>query len=353
MTAVSDETGRETCQCPKCGRMHQIMKFGAPPKSIMANCDRDGAKTDLPEDIRIPLHELQADVDYLVGRIVADGSCAPAISETIKSKLRSVELTTRAALSAAPVGTWECSARKQSLPEPTDCGWPTCGCDPHADKVIAALEEQGHAAPVAQEPVASPGAESEHHLGWLFFNPDAGTEWADSHPIESGECEDAEELRPATLNNLKEELLSTWRDRERDDRLLNGAIEFLLAADGITALSKLRINGNMMGARDIAQQLRGLEIGRLRRAPPAPAASVGAEEIARVLRDHWLTGTGCDPVNKTNKATCSCSLWSSDVKQTQGEAVEAWIAHILSLLSRAERESDQRKPHEEQSTQNI
>lgn len=59
-----------------------------------------------------------------------------------------------AALSASPVEMWKCAARKQSLPEPADCGWPTCGCDPHADKVIAALEEQGQAAPVAQEPVA-------------------------------------------------------------------------------------------------------------------------------------------------------------------------------------------------------
>lgn len=37
---------------------------------------------------------------------------------------------------------FECAARKQSLPEPGDCDWPTCGCDPHADKVITALEEQ-------------------------------------------------------------------------------------------------------------------------------------------------------------------------------------------------------------------
>jgi hypothetical protein len=59
-----------------------------------------------------------------------------------------------AALSASPVETWKCAARKQSLPEPADCGWPTCGCDPYADKVIAALEEQGSASPVAQEPVA-------------------------------------------------------------------------------------------------------------------------------------------------------------------------------------------------------
>lgn len=33
--------------------------------------------------------------------------------------------------------------RKQSLPEPGECSWPDCGCDPHATKVIEALLEQG------------------------------------------------------------------------------------------------------------------------------------------------------------------------------------------------------------------
>lgn len=45
----------------------------------------------------------------------------------------------------APVGAtkFECAARKQGLPEPADCSWPTCGCDPYASKVIESLEEQG------------------------------------------------------------------------------------------------------------------------------------------------------------------------------------------------------------------
>jgi len=38
---------------------------------------------------------------------------------------------------------WTCSARKQTLPEPADCNWPVCGCDPAANKVIDALEESG------------------------------------------------------------------------------------------------------------------------------------------------------------------------------------------------------------------
>lgn len=45
----------------------------------------------------------------------------------------------RAALSAV----WDCGARKQSLPEPADCDWPVCGCDPYANKVMEALEECG------------------------------------------------------------------------------------------------------------------------------------------------------------------------------------------------------------------
>ena len=45
----------------------------------------------LPEEIRVPLHELQADVDYLIGRVVADGSCGLMIAASIKDKLAKVE----------------------------------------------------------------------------------------------------------------------------------------------------------------------------------------------------------------------------------------------------------------------
>lgn len=39
---------------------------------------------------------------------------------------------------------WRCKARVQGSPggnTPPDCDWPMCGCDPYANKVIAALEE--------------------------------------------------------------------------------------------------------------------------------------------------------------------------------------------------------------------
>lgn len=47
---------------------------------------------------------------------------------------------------AAPAKGWTCAARKQGTAggnDPTDCDWPTCGCDPYATKVIDALQEAG------------------------------------------------------------------------------------------------------------------------------------------------------------------------------------------------------------------
>ncbi len=45
-------------------------------------------------------------------------------------------------LEALADGAWDCMGRKQSLPEPGECNWPDCGCDPHATKVIESLVEQ-------------------------------------------------------------------------------------------------------------------------------------------------------------------------------------------------------------------
>jgi len=59
-----------------------------------------------------------------------------------------------APVSAEPVK-FEC-ARMRSI-EPMDCEWPTCGCDPHADKVIAALEESGAFASPSTDPKDSIG----------------------------------------------------------------------------------------------------------------------------------------------------------------------------------------------------
>ena len=41
-------------------------------------------------------------------------------------------------------------------------------------------------------------AQSEAGTGWVFWNPDAGEEYAPNHPVESGECCDAQRMRPST-----------------------------------------------------------------------------------------------------------------------------------------------------------
>jgi hypothetical protein len=42
---------------------------------------------------------------------------------------------------------WVCAASKQGTAggnDPADCNWPFCGCDPYADKVLAAIQESGY-----------------------------------------------------------------------------------------------------------------------------------------------------------------------------------------------------------------
>ncbi|NOV17848.1 hypothetical protein E5S70_17495 [Ensifer adhaerens] len=87
-------------------------------------------------------------------------------------------------LYASPMGScepedWHCSARQQGTAggsDPADCDWPLCGCDPHADRVIAALDEIGYAAPVADsEPVSVPEGWTLRHDNfkrWCIFGPD-------------------------------------------------------------------------------------------------------------------------------------------------------------------------------------
>lgn len=47
--------------------------------------------------------------------------------------------------------------------------------------------------------------------GWLYFNEDTGTEYSADHPVISGECPDAQDIKPATNENLLHELLSSWK----------------------------------------------------------------------------------------------------------------------------------------------
>lgn len=49
--------------------------------------------------------------------------------------------TTRGAETVA----WKCGADRSGSGgnDPQDCGWPTCGCDPYANRVIEVLQESG------------------------------------------------------------------------------------------------------------------------------------------------------------------------------------------------------------------
>jgi len=49
-------------------------------------------------------------------------------------------------------GSWRCKAHGRFVVDPPqDCDWPFCGCDPHAEKVIEALQECGWSPPPAVE----------------------------------------------------------------------------------------------------------------------------------------------------------------------------------------------------------
>lgn len=67
-----------------------IRLYASPPPASPAP-SQDGAVTELPDDIRVPLHSLQADVDYLFGRVAADGSCAGAIAASVRERLAALE----------------------------------------------------------------------------------------------------------------------------------------------------------------------------------------------------------------------------------------------------------------------
>ncbi|EHK77735.1 hypothetical protein SM0020_12445 [Sinorhizobium meliloti CCNWSX0020] len=111
---------------------------------------------------------------------------------------------------------FECSARKQSLPEPADCDWPFCGCDPYADKVIAAIEESGRM-PAAQVTREALEAVEGVALDWSNFEgPKRNVEWKpDDQDLiytainyRDDEYGDADE---DVGQQLVERLLAAWR----------------------------------------------------------------------------------------------------------------------------------------------
>lgn len=76
----------------------------------------------------------------------------------------------------------------------------------------------------------------------------------------------------------------------------------------------------------IEQEARTARLGK------ALAEVTNTDAVAAVLREHWLTGVECDHAARTDVATCYCSTWRSAPQPTHGEAVEAWVQHVLELL---------------------
>lgn len=64
-----------------------------------------------------------------------------------------------------------------------------CGC------AFGKLREELSASPIIDAKVADNLLAGD---GYVYFNPDSGEEYAQSHPIESGECEDATDIRRST-----------------------------------------------------------------------------------------------------------------------------------------------------------
>lgn len=63
----------------------------------------------------------------------------------LQQELRKLHAAVEYYSPSAPAPTWTCKARAANMGanDPQECNWPLCGCDPYADKVIAALEEHG------------------------------------------------------------------------------------------------------------------------------------------------------------------------------------------------------------------
>ena len=83
-----EPTGTNLFDAIQATEMVRYMVEGLPAQQAV---DAEAVAKELPDGIRIPLHELQADVAYLIGRVLEDASCASMVVETFTSKLALVE----------------------------------------------------------------------------------------------------------------------------------------------------------------------------------------------------------------------------------------------------------------------
>lgn len=93
-------------------------------KNDLSNSETAPATT-LPESVRIPLNSLQADLEYLIGRVIADGSCGPTIVKSMRGRLDQIEAGILAPVSDCscaqagfPGSCDNCDAKPRSAPTP-------------------------------------------------------------------------------------------------------------------------------------------------------------------------------------------------------------------------------------------
>lgn len=126
-----------SCECPRCGRLHHRLA-AHPPEEIASQAMK------AVEALRTPDASLAA-VANTVRQSIAD------VIEAQKRKMDRYGLALMMIREGCEgpqdfakevLSGWKCPARPMADP-PEDCGWPTCGCDPWASKVIEVLEESG------------------------------------------------------------------------------------------------------------------------------------------------------------------------------------------------------------------
>lgn len=120
----------------------------------------------------------------------------------------------------------------------------TCPIGAYAWGGSAAVEAWNQRSPLITELLShrSEGA------GYVFLNPDTGVEYSLNHPVESGECEDAQDIRPSTdfedhlaaelhaarttigslqegLNSASKDYQSAWNRAEKAEAALSPSTE--------------------------------------------------------------------------------------------------------------------------------
>jgi hypothetical protein len=58
-----------------------------------------------------------------------------------------------------------------------------------------------------------------------------------------------------------------------------------------------------------------------------------ADQIAAVLRAHWLRAMECHHATGMDTPHCACCAWPCPPQPNIGAAAERWIEHVLSELA--------------------